>query len=698
MKREVLEKIYAGFLGMNAGIRLGAPVEPAFWDSENIRKYYGELHGYVKDYKHFAADDDANGPVFFLRALDDMPVFGEPAPQDVAEAWLNYGREGVGLYWWGGYGVSTEHTAYLNLKNGIPAPQSGSIHQNGKTLAEQIGGQIFIDTWGLIAPADPARAARYAVTAASVSHDGEGLHGAAFMAAAISKAFETSDMEEIIAAGLQQIPADCLYRKVFDAVERCYRNDPQDWRACLAMLQAEWGYDKYPGVCHIIPNAGVCALALYYGRGDFARTIELASMCGWDTDCNAGNVGTILGVAVGPEGIPACYRGPINDEIVLSGISGYLNILDIPSYSKKLFGLACRLAGEECPEPPAQDGTLHYDFTLPGATHGFHVSDPIRCMAQASPEHGGSLRCFYEKLIRGEGFNLFVKTFYRRRDFDDERYMPVFSPLAYPGQTASFTVALERLHGDQLSLTPYVKETFTGQEILLKPVVFSDSFDSQTLSFTLPDVEGGVIEEVGLKLTSLSQAKLYDAGSLYLTDFRLEGKGHCTLNLSLSKKEFASVLPFSHNHGAWELVDGHMEVMSLGHAEAMTGPYFARDMKVSGTVTPLSGTSHLMSVRVQGAQRGVYGGFGVVDGVRSLVVGKTVHGVWQLLTSRPFDWQEDHEYALTLAAEGQTFTLTMDGGEPLSVRDDTACAYGMVGYAQYAMGRTAFGNLTLEER
>ena len=160
MQREVLEKIYAGFLGMNAGIRLGAPVEPAFWDSENIRKYYGELHGYVKDYKHFAADDDANGPVFFLRALDDMENFGEPTPQDVAEAWLNYGREGVGLYWWGGYGVSTEHTAYLNLKNGIPAPQSGSIHQNGETLAEQIGGQIFIDTWGLIAPADPARAAR----------------------------------------------------------------------------------------------------------------------------------------------------------------------------------------------------------------------------------------------------------------------------------------------------------------------------------------------------------------------------------------------------------------------------------------------------------------------------------------------------------------------------------------------------------
>ena len=45
-----------------------------------------------------------------------------------------------------------------------------------------------------------------------------------------------------------------------------------------------------------------------------------------------------------------------------------------------------------------------------------------------------------------------------------------------------------------------------------------------------------------------------------------------------------------------------------------------------------------------------------------------------------------------------TGSLTVDGVEPLSIRDDTACAYGMVGYAQYAMGRTAFGNLTLEER
>ena len=30
-------------------------------------------------------------------------------------------------------------------------------------------------------------------------------------------------MEEVIEAGLAQIPADCLYRQVFDAVQRCYQ-------------------------------------------------------------------------------------------------------------------------------------------------------------------------------------------------------------------------------------------------------------------------------------------------------------------------------------------------------------------------------------------------------------------------------------------------------------------------------------------
>ena len=84
-----LEKVYAGFLGMNIGIRLGAPVEPTIWTYDRIRNTYGDIHDYVKEFKNFAAGDDANGPDFFLRALWDDAANRPLEPQDVARACLN---------------------------------------------------------------------------------------------------------------------------------------------------------------------------------------------------------------------------------------------------------------------------------------------------------------------------------------------------------------------------------------------------------------------------------------------------------------------------------------------------------------------------------------------------------------------------------------------------------------------------------
>ena len=129
--------------------------------------------------------------------------------------------------------------------------------------------------------------------------------------------------------------------------KECYRFlfKNRDFRACFRMLEILGIVNTE--VCHIIPNAGVCILALLYGKGDFARTVEIATMCGWDTDCNAANVGTILGVLCGIEGLPDHYRSPINDSVVLSGISGYLNILDIPSYAKEVAALGYKINGLE---------------------------------------------------------------------------------------------------------------------------------------------------------------------------------------------------------------------------------------------------------------------------------------------------------------------------------------------------------------
>ncbi|MBD9281693.1 MAG: hypothetical protein EGQ67_01470 [Clostridiales bacterium] len=71
MERETLEKLYAGLIGMDAGMRLGAPVENPFWTYERLQSYYGDIRGYLREQRYYTADDDVNGPLIFVRALAD---------------------------------------------------------------------------------------------------------------------------------------------------------------------------------------------------------------------------------------------------------------------------------------------------------------------------------------------------------------------------------------------------------------------------------------------------------------------------------------------------------------------------------------------------------------------------------------------------------------------------------------------------
>ncbi|WP_320128387.1 ADP-ribosylglycohydrolase family protein [uncultured Sphaerochaeta sp.] len=695
----ILEKIYAGFLGMNIGIRLGAPVEPLLWTSDRIERFYGDIKSYVKEFKNFAADDDVNGPVFFLRALSDGALGRDLTPGDVSEAWLNYAREGMGMFWWGGYGVSTEHTAYLNLKNGIPAPASGSCKTNGKILAEQIGGQIFIDTWGFVHPGNSEKAASEARIAASVSHDGEGLHGASFIAACISQAFLTDSVEDLVTVGLSTIPSDSTYAQVVKAVQIFHGEHPENWRSCLAYLQGNWGYDRYPGVCHIIPNAGVCVMALLYGR-TFARAIEIATMAGWDTDCNAGNVGSILGVAGDLASIPSHYRQPVNDMIVLSGISGYLNILDVPTYAKQLCSLALQCEHQMIPrELQIREGSLDFDFSLPGSTHGFRLSNTFSCRmrnnATAGVKGDGALEVMYDQMVRPQGCRIFYKPFYRREDFDDERYMPVFSPTVYPGQTVSIRVRLEKISGESIALSPYVRNSVTKKIITFGAEIVKDEA-WRDISFVIdgenPSLKGAMIDEVGLLFESNSPAKNSDFGCLYIDRFSVGGKPDYYIDLKQQAKEFASITPFSHNHGSWDLVEGRMEAMVLDHGEAMTGNYFARDCVFKGTVCPHTGSSHLVSLRVQGARRGYYAGF------HNGEVGIFKHDKESFvpLVSKKYELVREKEYALIFSALGNALSLEIDGSIIISCSDDSF-AYGMCGYAMYATGRCGFGNVWVQE-
>lgn len=692
---DIIHRIYSGFIGKAIGVRIGAPVEPTIWSYERIRDTYGEITQYVRDFKNFAADDDTNGPVYFIRAMRDYQL--EPTAQDVAKTWLNYAAENHGMYWWGGYGRSTENTAYLNLRAGIPAPQSGSIAQNGHAIAEQIGGQIFIDSWGWVNPGNPERAARMSATAASVAHDGEGLEGARFVAAMIAAAFTETTIESLFDVGLSVIGANSTYARVVRAVLDHHASDPGDWRTCLAMLHADFGYDRYPGVCHIIPNAGVLAMAMIYGQGDLPRTVEIATMAGWDTDCNAGNAGAIVGTLQGVQPGWDKYRKPINDMIVTSGITGALNIIDIPTFARELSALALKLENRDVPADWNDDMTrrgVRFDFALEGSTHGFRTADINTLeLAWSDKENGkgrGALEILVDRFERGHNGRVFWKPFYRQSDFDDERYRPMFSPLVAAGQTVSVDLFIEPWEGDgHLRIAPFVRATMSERIVETGPWEQHEAGKWVTLSFELPDLNGEAADEIGIAIEYFGRKKFL--GKVYLSNFEIGGPGSTTIVPANEVEEWEAISRFTWNRGYWKLEDGRITGLTSTDADIWTGHLYARDLTLGADIRPESGTSHLLTFRVQGTARFYAAGF--KDG--KAVILKEDFGT-TTLAETDFPVTFGQSYQLEASVVGDAITFSIEGKKLLEAKDDSY-AYGQCGVRLDAAGRISVGTLTITE-
>ena len=72
------------------------------------------------------------------------------------------------------------------------------------------------------------------------------------------------------------------------------------------------GYDW----CHVIPNAMIVCTGLLYGDLDFSRTMHICLTAAFDTDCNCATAGSVLGMILGADNIPAEWTAPLRDQDV----------------------------------------------------------------------------------------------------------------------------------------------------------------------------------------------------------------------------------------------------------------------------------------------------------------------------------------------------------------------------------------------
>ncbi|MCP4167732.1 MAG: ADP-ribosylglycohydrolase family protein [Chloroflexi bacterium] len=677
------EKCYAGWLGKCIGVRFGAPLEN--WTYKEIKDNLGELTSYLPlpPGKVFKPDDDTSAPMILIRALQDFGT--DITAQQMGDTLLNYLADQRGTLWWGGYGVSTEHTVYVNLANGIPAPESGSIALNGADLAEQIGGQIFSDIWGLVAPDNPELAADYAAGAASVTHDGEGILGGRFIAGLVSAAFCESDPGRLLEIGLSLIPSDSEYARVVQAVSDFHKQHPEDWHEAYRFIADNFGYDRYPGVVHIIPNAGIIAMALLYGGGDFSRSIQIANMGGWDTDCNVGNVGAIMGVAVALSGIPTHWREPVNDELITAGIIGTRNLWDIPACADLFSALGRQIAGvEPLPSRP------RYQFNYPGATHSFRQRSGGRGriidLKQVDNTEGGGLQAIVRKLNKKGEVRFFVKTYLRPDELSANYYSASFSPKIYPGQMVRASLSVPEGLPDLQQASLYVWDSNGNQGYQavgqpLQPGTYHE------LNYQIPELHNTCLSEVGIVLRTLGQPW---NGSVILDWLDWDGFARFSNDFALERPEYGAISQWTFLRGFWRLADGGYHGSGVGINETYTGDVLWRDYTVSVRLIPLLGDFHNINVRVQGALRSYALGLAPED---KLVLYKNDRG-YRPVASTGFSWQHGRSYTMALTTRGNRLLASVDGEQKLAW-DDEENAYrnGQIGLSNFAGCHTRYESM-----
>ncbi|MBO0993232.1 ADP-ribosylglycohydrolase family protein [Bacillus sp. SD088] len=689
---DYIQKVYAGWLGKIIGVRHGANIEG--WTYDQIEKAFGELTTYPHSFKNFAADDDTNGPAYFLRVLEDYTYTRDVTAEQIGDTWLNYAPDGHSFYWWGGYGVSSEHTAYMNLKNGIPAPRSGSIEQNGPTVAEQIGGQIFIDVWGLITPNQPKLAAEYARKAASVSHDRNGIYGGQFIAACIASAFGENDIQKIIETGLSVIPKDSEYTRVVRAVLDYYDRNPENWRDCFKYVKDNFGYDRYPGNCHIIPNSAVIILSLLYGDGDFSNSINICNMCGWDTDCNVANVGTIMGVRNGLDGIDTTWREPINDFLCCSGVIGTLNILDVPTIALYTANFGYKIANVN---PEQNWGDIlagsgpAFHFQLPGSTHAFRTNagaDSEKTLMkivnteEACKTGNRSLKLTIDRVFAGEPYHLYQQTYYRPNDFDDSRYDPEFSPKLYPGQTITASIKPAGNNNVDARARIYIKD---GNQNQLHYSEWSELIngDWADLEFNIPYMDGACIEEAGIEF--ITKEPSYNGIVFYLDRMDFNGLPDYRVDFNQERIEkwtnlHEAVSQFTNLKGIWTLENGELSGSYSGEpAECYTGDLQWKDYTLTASVTPKLGEDHRILFRVQGGIRSYAVGLTANDQVTLFKNNKGYH----TLSTANFHWEPEIDYTIKVTVIDNKIEVSIDEQLLISYEDKNS---------PYLTGQIGFGN------
>ena len=297
-------KIKGGWAGQTIGVTFGGPYEFRFQGS-----FIGDYQPLLW-YDGYLKETMLNNPYLYddlymdLTFVDVFEKYGLDAPVDSFA--LAFARAGFDLW-------HANQAARYNVLQGLRPPLTGYWKNNPH--ADCIDYQIESDFSGLMSPGMPNAASAISDKIGHIMNYGDGWYGGVFVGAMYTLAFTTDDVEEIIEGALKCIPAQSEFHAcIRDAID-WHKKYPADWKQTWLEIQKKWANDIgcpegvfAPFNIDAKVNAAYVVTGLLYGEKNFTKTLEIATRCGQDADCNPSTAGGVLGAILGYDHIPAYWK------------------------------------------------------------------------------------------------------------------------------------------------------------------------------------------------------------------------------------------------------------------------------------------------------------------------------------------------------------------------------------------------------
>jgi hypothetical protein len=270
-------------------------------------------------------DDDYYYEMVAIRAFEKYGI--DLTVQQLGEQWLENNA--------GSWGSSEQ--ALLLLKRGVKPPDTGSPRYN--KLWWTIGPQFSSDVYGALAPGMPNVAAEMARRLTHINGYAEGTDGAVFISGMVSLGFVETDTKEIVRKAAHLVSPLSPYRQCLDTViSMAEAGQPPE--EIFRVINERWGIE-YPATNNAVVNGGIVATSVWFGKGDFSTTENLAFTAAdfADTDCNAANAASVIAAMHGMSALPADQVATLHDR-VKGDAMGDLQLT--PPVDESITGLAQR--------------------------------------------------------------------------------------------------------------------------------------------------------------------------------------------------------------------------------------------------------------------------------------------------------------------------------------------------------------------